>query len=397
MADVPTVYSNRPLDSTLTGTLNIDFSSDLTLDHESEVPLLTMLNKLASERKATNIFKFAIGRFAPRTSLVSGAETEKAAGAAMTVDVTPGTGVYFLAGDLVEFSGVTEDATHKNLGIVTAVATDALTVYGYKLDGSTAYGLPAVADGATIRRIGSAMIEGSSGRYSSQTIPTVYTQYCQIFEDYFDVTRIQAENRQYTGPERTRLREEARKKHAVDQEYSAYFSRLGIDVATTSSTGKPRYTMNGSFAYITSNVLTYGADLDADELYDFMVDVHNPMYSGGNKRLVLASGDLLGSVNKLATAAIQITVRETTWGPNITAVQFAGKIWEFVEAPALSEARPGEGLLVHPAYMKKGELIPTEYRMNVQNPIDNFYKDGFISAWGLEFRLEEVMGWIKPA
>jgi hypothetical protein len=377
--------------------MNIDFSSDLTLQHESEVPLLTLLGKLASERKKTNIFKFATGRFAPRTSLVANGEAAVAADNPMTLDVTAGTGVYFLAGDLLEFSGVTEDATHKNIAIVTAVNTDALTVYGYTDETSTSYGIPAITQGATVRRISSAMVEGSDGRASSQTIPNVTTQYCQVFEDYFDVTRIQAENRQYTGPERSRLRDESRKKHAVDQEYAAFLGRLGIELSNTTSTGKPRYMMAGSISLISSNVLTYGATLEDDELYDFMTDVHSPKYSGGNKRMVLASADLLASVNKLAKAAIRITVRDSTWGPNITTVQFAGRVWEFIEAPCLSESRDGWGVVMHPRYMKKGELIPTEYRMNVQTAIANYFKDGFESAWGLEQRLEEVFGIIKPS
>jgi len=397
MATTPTVYSARPLDSSLTGTMDIDFSRDLTLQHESEVPLLTMLNKLASESTRTNVFKFATGRFAPRTSTANGAQSEVAAGAAMTLDVAAGTGVYFLAGDVIEIVGATEDATHKNLGIITAVATDALTVYGYVVDGSTSYGIPAVDDGATIRRLFSAMAEGGSGRNSSQTVPTVTTQYCMDFEDYFDVTKIQAENAQYTGPERSRLREEARKKHAIDQEYATYFSRLGVDVATTTTTGKPRRLMSGLYESVTSNVLTYGATLEGNELYDFMTSVHSPMYSGGMKRMVVCSGELLANVNKLATAAIRIGTRESTWGPNITTVQFAGRIWEFVEAPALSEARTGAGIVIHPRYMKKRELISTRYEMNVQNNIDKFYRDGFWSVWGIEQRLEEVFGIIRKA
>ena len=71
MADVPVVYYNRPLDSTAGTTINIDFSSELTRDYESEVPLLTLLNKLKSKAALTNEFKFAIGRRAPRTAVTT--------------------------------------------------------------------------------------------------------------------------------------------------------------------------------------------------------------------------------------------------------------------------------------------------------------------------------------
>jgi len=167
-------------------------------------------------------------------------------------------------------------------------------------------------------------------------------------------------------------------------------------VKDTTTTGKPRYQQDGLIAQITSNVLEYGASLDQEELFGFMTDVHSPMYSGGNKRMVLASADLLASVNNMATDAIRITTRDTTWGPNITEVQFAGKIWQFVEAPALSDRRPGWGIVIHPTYLKLRTLIPTRYEMNVQNPIDKFYKDGFYTVQAIEVRLEEVFGILKP-
>jgi hypothetical protein len=386
----PIVYYDRPIDSTAGTVINIDFSSDLTLQHESEVPLITLLSKLKTAKTQTNEFKFAVGRFAPRTSTVSSTVTAGGVGATKVVNVAAGTGVYFVPGDVVEVLDDNNDATHTNQLYVVSISGDALTCRAYD---PAIYGVAAIDAGVVIRRISSAMVEGSSGRASSQTVPTVYNQYCQSFEDYFDVTMIQAENRNYTGPERTRLREEARKKHAVDHEYAAFFSRK---VKDTTTTGKPRYQMDGLIAQIVSNQLSYGASLADTELYDFMTDVHNPRYSGGNKRMVLTSGDLLGSVNKMANNAIRITTKDTTWGPNITEVQFAGKIWQFVEAPALSEARPGWGIVAHPSYMRRRDLIPTRYEMNVQNPIDKFYRDGFYSVWAIEVRLEEVFGIIKP-
>jgi hypothetical protein len=384
----PTVYYNRPMDSTAGTTINIDFSKDLTLQHESEVPLLTLLSKLKTQKTETNEFKFAIGRFAPRISTANGAVVAGAVGATKTLTVV--NGAYFTIGDTIEVPDTYDDATHTSQLYISAISTNDLTVRAY--DPAT-YGVCTIDDGSVVRRIAPGMIEGSSGTNSSQTVPTVYSQYCQSYEHYFDVTTIQDANRQYTGPERTRLREEARKKHAVDQEYSLFLQKK---VKDTTTTGKPRYQQDGLIAQISSNVLNYGASLTDTELYDFMTDVHSPMYSGGNKRMVLASADLLGDVNKMATDAIRITTRDTTWGPNITEVQFAGKVWQFIEAPTLSDARPGWGIVIHPSYMKLRTLIPTRYEMNVQNPIDKFYKDGFYTVQAIEVRLEEVFGVIRP-
>lgn len=390
MPTKPTTYYNRPLDSTLTGTLDIDFSRELTLDHETEVPLLTLLSKLRSEKTETSTFKFAVGRFAPRTSTVSGNVSSPGVGTSTTVNVATGTGVYFVPWDVVEFPNGSPSGVLVTQGYISAITTDALTVYPYKAAGN----LQAISDGDVIRRVGSATREGDSGRNSSQTIPTVTTGYVQTFEDYFDVTRINSENRQYTGPERTRLREEARKKHALDHEY-AYF--LSLVTQDTTTTGKPRQQMSGLIEQISTNTLTYGASLDQNAFFDFITSVHNPMYSGGVKRMVLASGDFLGSINKLTTPSLRITPRETTWGPMISEIQFAGKVWEFVEAPVLSEARPGWAVVIHPAYLKKRVMFPTRYEMNVQNPIDKFYRDGFYSVDALELRLEELTGLCKPA
>ena len=396
MADVPVVYYNRPLDSTAGTTINIDFSSELTRDYESEVPLLTLLNKLKSKAALTNEFKFAIGRRAPRTAVTTGTTSAGSAGIVGTITMSDDT-EYFVPGDLIEITGagvVAPDASHTLQLYVSAVTADvSLTVY----PADPTLGISAIPTGATVRRLGPAMIEGSSGTYSSQTVPMVYTQYCQSFEHYFDVTRIQAQNRQYTEPERSRLREEARQKHALDQEYSYFFSHLVKDTTITGTGGHPRYQMSGAFEQISTNVLEYGADLSDDELYNFMTNVHSPMYSAGMKRLVLASGDLLASVNKLATEAIRISTEDSTWGPNITRVQFAGRIWDFVEAPTLSEARTGWGLVVHPMYMRRRPLIETEYEMNVQVPISKYFRDGFYTVSALELRLEEVFGILCPA
>lgn len=389
MADVPVTFTSRPAVSTDGTTTNIDFSKDLVMDYESEAPLLTLLTKMKDESVATNEFRFAIGRRAPRSSTASGAVAAVAATNTTTLNVAAGTGAYFVAGDTIEAPDTNNDATHTNQLYVVSISTDALTVRSYSQD----LGVAAIDDGAIIRRIAPAMVEASSGTDAQQTEPTVYTQYAQSFEHYFSVSRLQDKNRQYTHPERARLREEARQKHVVDKEYAMFLQKK---IKDTTTTGKPRYQQAGLISQISSNVLTYGASLSDTELYDFMTLVHNPAYSAGAKRLVFASGDLMASINKLASPAIRISTKESTWGPNISVVQFAGKVWEFVEAPILSEARGGWGIVTHPRYMKKRTLIPTVYEMNVQNPIDKFYKDGFYSVDAIEVKLEEVFGVIKP-
>lgn len=388
MADTPTIYTNKPITTTYATTNAVDFSADLTLDHETEIPLLVLLGKLKSAKATEKEYKFAVGRFAARTTTVDGDVAATAVGVSATITVTDGS--IFNAGDVVEVPDTNNDATHTNQFYLTGVSTNDLTARPYK---PGTYGCAAITDGVTIRKLFSATEESGDGRYSHQTVPTVYTQFIQIFEDYFSVGNIENVVRTYTMPEAARLREEARKKHAVDQE-TAYWLALGVE--DTSTSGKTRRQMYGVDSQITSNVLTYGDVLDKSEIFGFITDVHNPAYSGGTKRLVFSSGDLLAQINNLATDSIRISTRESKWGPDITDVQFAGKVWSFVETPVLSEARPGWGFVLQPTFLKRRVLIPTTYRMNVQTPKANYQEHGFISANSVELRLEEVMGKIKP-
>jgi hypothetical protein len=389
MADKPVVYKNAPITSQTGTTINIDFSAELTMDHESETPLLALVSKLKSAKVGTHIYKFAVDRFIPRTGACTTAAAPTAAGVAQSIVLSTTEAKYFNPGDVIEIADGVEDASHVKQCYVTAVSSTTITAYPY----DQTYGVVAVTVGSVIRRLFSAMVEGSSGRYSHQTVPTVYPQYIQIFEDYYDVTNVQAENRQYTIPERARLRENTRKKHALDQEYAMWLARGVYDPNNVS--GYNRYQMSGIDSQVSSNSFSYGDKLDEDELFNFMTQIHNPAYTGGNKRLVMASGTLLGAVNKLANPSLRITTRESTWGVDISDIQFAGKVWSFVEAPVLSEARDGDGYVIHPMFIRKRVFMPTTYKMNVQNPIDNFFKDGFVTAIAIEQRLEEVSGKIS--
>jgi hypothetical protein len=105
---------------------------------------------------------------------------------------------------------------------------------------------------------------------------------------------------------------------------------------------------------------------------------------------------LLGWINKIASPKIRITPRDSTWGPQISEVQFAGKVWSFVEAPVLSAMRPGEGIVIQPMFLKKRVHTPTVYEQNVQTRIAKYYKDGFYSVWAPQYTLVETGGTIRP-
>lgn len=392
MPDVPVIYQNQSILSTIGTTINIDFSSKLTQDYEDVAPLLTLLGKLPDATTATNTFKFAINRIIPRsTTLASGSSVGASAGAEVTIAVT--TDDYFNQLDKVEVLGGTENATHTSQGYITTSPTgNDLLVKPYDVTKIFA----AQSSGAIIRVISSRIAEGSTIRPAIQTVPTVYTQYCSTFEDAFQLSIEQAQNRQYTDPERTRLREEKRKRHVLDQENDGFFSRLSLDKSTATA---PVYQMAGLEELITTNVITYNDDgkgLSKEKLFNAMTKLHRPMYSAGNKRTVLGSADFISDTCKLADPAVRITPDTKKLGISITTLDFAGRSWDLIESPVLSEARPGEAYVLHLPNVRKRTFLPTVYKMNVQANDANYFKDAFRSTWGLELLLEEAMGRFKP-
>jgi len=384
--DVASVFYNVAANSSQQTTMEIDFSRELTLQYESETVLITLLNRIQSQPTATHVFKFAVDRQPPR---VSTATAVAASNVGATQALIVADGEYFVEGDMIEVPDTNNDGTHTNQLYVVSKSGDTLTVRAY--DPAT-YGCTAVDEGAVVTRISTATPEGGDGVSPSGSLPNVYEQYVQQFEDYFRVTNIQEKNRQYTGPERSRLRNLKRHKHAIDQEWAAIYARK---VQDSTSTNSPRRQMGGLLQQLTTNVLTYGASLDSDELGGFMTDIHAPRYSGGQKRMVLASADLMTQVQKLAMSGLRYSSKDTTWGPRIMETQWGDKVWEWIESPALTAHSPGEGLVIHPRFIKKRPFLNTTYKMNVQNPKSLAVEDGFVSVWGFEVRLEEAMGRIK--
>lgn len=392
MADVPVTYV-LPVVSTQGTTNRVDFSKDLPMDYEDAFPFTVLTTKMQDE-KANNIeFKYAIGRQAPRYSPTTAATAAGAVDATATIAVT--NGEYFVAGDTIETPDTNNDATHTNQLYVVSVSSDTLTVQAYNKD---TYGVAAVDSGAVVRRIAPAFSEKNTGATGQQTEPTVSTGYCQELINGFELTDTQSNIWQYTHPERTRLREESRLKHLQDLE-TASFLQIGtkdVDTATA-----PRYQMSGIISLVTSNVFHYGAEMDKNELYSYMQQIHAPAYAAGKARLVFASAGFLANINKLVDnkdqSSIRITPADKTWGPNITRMQFAGWTWDFVDTPVLTAARDGWAVVAVPRYLKKRTFFPTTYEMDIRTPGYSYFSDRFKTVCGFQLSgPEETMAVIRP-
>lgn len=392
MADVPATYVS-PIVSTQGTTNKVDFSKDLPMDYEDAFPFTVLTTRMRDE-KANNIeFKYAVGRQAPRFSPTTSSTAQGAVNATATINVA--NGEYFVAGDTIETPDTYNDSTHTNQLYVVSVSGDALTVQAYD---KTTYGVAAVDSGANVRRIASAFPEKNTGATGQQTEPTVYTGYCQELINGFELTDTQSNIWQYTHPERTRLREEARLKHLQDLETS-FFLQKGIK--DESVTNSPRYQMSGITSLVTSNIFYYGAEMDKNELYSYMQTIHAPAYAAGKTRLVFSSAGFLANINKLVDnkdqSSIRITPADKTWGPNITRMQFAGWTWDFVDTPVLTANRDGWAVVTVPRYIKKRTFFPTTYEMDIRTPGYSYFSDRFKTVCGLQLSgPEETFAIIRP-
>jgi hypothetical protein len=395
MPDLP-VISPTTVSSYTATTLKPDFSRILTLDYENDYPFTTFQGQVPQEKATGSKFNFFVGRRIPRTTTAAGAVTVGgSAGATVTINVATGTGQYFSIGDLIFVPSAVFDSTHTNRYIVTAISTDALTVY----PNDPAKIAQAIADTATLYRFSMSIKEGSSGRAPIQTVPTQYTQNIHTFEDYGRVNRQTNESETWTMErEILRVRNEKRIEHMQNIEAGSLFSDISEDRTVAGSNQNPRYTQNGAFRLISTNAYTYSSAMSQNGLYNFMAQVHRPGFTVGNMRLVFASMGAMNEFNKLFVGALRIQPSEGTmsWGVNFTQITYLGITWKFILTQKISEIADGAALVVAPSLVSRKVLIPTEFRENVQNPKDNFLESGWISCNALKLGLEEANGLILP-
>lgn len=391
MATVPDVFV-LPVVSTQGTTNKVDFSQDLPMDYEDAFPFTVLQTRLADE-KANNIeFKHAVGRQAPRHTTSTGVAAS-AVSATQTLPVA--FGEYFVAGDVIEVPDTNNDATHTNQLYVESVSGDNLTVRAY-LTGT--YGCATVDAGAKVTRLFSAVPEKHTGSAGQQTEPTVLTKYCGTFENDFSLSDTQRDIWQYTHPERTRLREEIRLKHLQDLETASFLSISAKDESTSTN---PRYQMDGIINQIVTNVFQYGAEMDKDELYQYMQTIFAPAYSAGKSRLVFASAAFIANVNKLvdskANTSIRVQPDVKSWGPAINRIVFGPWSLDFVESPVLTAVRDGWAVVCVPRYMKTKTFQPTTYEMDIRTPGYHYFQDRFVTKKGLMITgPEETFAVIKP-
>jgi hypothetical protein len=397
MATEPTVL-NTELggfnDSALQGAerVNIDYRMQLIRQRESAAPFLSLMLNINSEPTLTHEFRIFETRPNPQKALLA---SEGAAGATSTWNVATGKGTYFQLGDILRGKDVTYDsATETQEAIITAITADALSVKA-NTNTAAAKTLPVIPAGTMIQVWGNSFAQGTLSAKTNATVPLRRAFYTQIFKHSYKVTKTHANNRLYGAPERDRLRGEKEIAHIIDIEKSLLQSDGILDTSGT----EPRTTLTGLINQISTNVLEYGSTLTDDLYFDFMTSVHNYRYATDgklNRRLVIASSKVISDINKIALANRQVMDVTTLYGVDVSKMVWAGRIWDFVEDPILSDFLDGWAIVIQPRYIKLREFRPTVLDANIQPNDADYFLDQFMTELGLEVQLEELHGIIKP-
>lgn len=376
------------------GRIDVDYRAQLVLNRESAAPFTSLMLNINTDSVVTNTFGAFEDRPNPKKGTISGAvAVGGGANIAVTVNLVADHGDRFKKGDIVIGKlAVAADATQTTVGIVTAVSSDALTVK----PADPALIFAPLTDGDVLQIWGNSFAGGADASDPLATVPAKLTFYTQIFKDSYQVDKTQANNRLYGAPERDRLRAATEIAHLIEIE-KAMLNGLGIQDTTNQTS--PRGMIKGVIRQFTSNVLPYGATLTKAKLFHFMTTLHAPKYATDGKmshRLCIVSADILEAINNIAEAVHQVTTIVTEYGVDITKMIYAGRTWDFVEDPVLSDLLPGYGVVFHPRYVKLREFRPTRLEANIQLPGYDCFKDQFLSELGLEITLEELGGVLKP-
>ena len=370
--------------------VNIDYRLQLIRQRESAAPFLSLMLNINSEPTLTHQFRVFETRPNPKKALlVSGG----IAGAAADWVVTTGKGTYFKVGDILKPTGTSIGASETLEAIIMSISTDTLHVHANTT--AAALTLPAVAAGETIQVWGNSHAQGGTAASTNATVPLMKSFYTQIFKHAYKVTKTHANNRLYGAPERDRIRSEKEMEHIIEIEKSLLWSNGILDTTGT----EPRTTLTGLINQISSNVLNYGATLTDDLLFDFMTSVHKMKYATDGKmsrRLVLASSKIMNDVNKIALKTKQTIEVVQMFGMDVSKLVWAGRTWDFIEDPILSDFLDGTAIVLHPRYVKLREFRPTVLDANIQANDADYFLDQFMTELGLEVNLEELHGIMQP-
>jgi hypothetical protein len=309
---------------------------------------------------------------------------------ATTINVAAGTGAYFRVGDLVLFPTAVSVASPGEVVLVTAVATDALTVTraytGDGVNGGT------VASGENLQIISNVNAEFAGARTIKTTTEVTQTNFTQIIRTPFAVSNTLEASTLYGGNDLTYQRQKAATQHALECERAVLFGKAHEDTSTaTRSTA-------GFLNLVTSNVVNANGTLTWPTVESLFEKVFR--YGSPNK-LMIVSRRIATQLDLIAEGRVVTSTGDTAYGVKIGRLQSTHGSIMTVTHDQLVDDWAGYGLVVDLENVKLRYMSGKDgnrlgmLRTNIQANDADGEEDEYLSELGLQLMLESAHGVLK--
>jgi hypothetical protein len=379
MADVNRTYTYGDFEA---NRLALDIGKRIALLYPDTAPLVRLLSELPDENADDMKFEWYEDDFQARTDMVNGAILD---GVDTTIVVD--NSERFQVNDVVLVVSTGERF------LVTSIdtSTDTLTVTrGF---GETA--AAAIADNATLLRLGPAAQEGAEAVSGIITGKTSVYNYCQDFRSPISMSDIARKTKLRTGDAWGYEESKAAKEHVLQMERAFIFGER--TVSTDATTGKKRWATRGLAKFLTENNYAVGGALTEAGFEDWLEDA---MKYGNKTKTLFANSKLMTLVNGFGRSNQRVKPGAKEYGIAVTTYHSVHGDIKIIKHHVLDDySANGYGLLVDldPECVNRKVFSDTKQRMNVQDPSKTERLDEYETIAGLKLSLPKRHALISGA
>lgn len=372
------VGNNGTANPILTNRIVVDMSDKITLLKPREYPLNVMVRKLGKMPANQPKFEWMEDNLLGMWTAINN-------GAGYADDATS---IVVDDGSIIAVNDIIKNVATNEQLLVTAVSTNTLTV-------TRAYGetsAAAMTDNDKILVVGNAQMQGSGASAEKNHQPTPVYNYTQIFKTPFSVTNTLEATKLYGQSELARLQAHKAIEHAQAIEHSFIFGERKLD-----NTGAQQKTVTGGvYTFLNGTAPTKAISKSTGtiaNLNDFMEDLFE---YGSNTRTMLCSASVIGWINSLGTAKLELVQSDMdkTLGLDIvTWLSPFGRV-NLIQHPLFRDGYTDFAIALDMEDIKYRPLAgrDTTLKTNIQNNDEDGRRDMFITEAGLEIRHPEKHG-----
>jgi hypothetical protein len=387
--DVPTIVSGQrgPTDARTSVAVKPDVHDQLVMVRPRAAPFVVLTNKLRSAKPTTQWTAHWLEKDEmPRVARVSGAVTL----GATTINVVAGQGTR------VPVNGLLKNRTTREIVLVTAVSTDALTVVR-SIGGINA---ATMDDGHELEILSTAHEDGAASQAAKSVVEAAEFNYCQIVRTATDFTGRQMNTDFFGGNDVSNERMWASIEHSKSLEKMYFF---GHRATRTGANGKLQTMCGGLEYYIKSNVLDFNGNEPTLNAVDEWLEHAMKLGKGGTedgegKKVLFCSAKWLTRWDRFAKDRIQTVSQEEVFGLAVRRyISSHGEIL-ITRSPALEGGeQSGYAFLVDLNHINRRphQGRDTKLYKNRQNNDVDGEKDEYITDTTLQIELEFAHGLMK--